>query len=167
MLKRTVPLLVLAALALPAMAVAQKADITGPAALLGHGPVRGELKSDDGPKRVHFKLSRGLIRFTDLADDMQVACRSNHGVRAGKNDEGKLVVQCAGRTEAVVSASNFQFGGKAHRYMIQIPKGVSGTVNGEFRQRGEDSSRPKPGERPAEQRPADEEPAAEEAEPAR
>jgi hypothetical protein len=54
------------------------------------------------------------------------------------NDDGKLVVQCAGRTFAVVSASHFRFGGKARQYLIQIPEGMTGTVNGDFRQRGDE-----------------------------
>ena len=41
MFKRTVPLLALVALVLPAMAVAKKAAIIGPTALLGHGPCAG------------------------------------------------------------------------------------------------------------------------------
>lgn len=145
MFKRTVPLLVLAALVLPAMAVAKKAEIIGPTALLGHGPVRGELKSDDGPKRVRFRLTPGLLQLTDLGGDMKVACNGNGTMRAG-NDDGKLVVQCSGRTNAVVSASSFRFGGKARRYLIQIPEGMSGTVNGDFRQRGDE---PAAAERPA------------------
>lgn len=153
MFKRTVPLLVLAALALPAMAVAQKADLVGPAALLGHGPVRGELQSDDGPKRVRFRLTGGLVQFTDLGRDMKVSCHGNGAMLAG-TDGGKLVVQCSGRTLAVVSASHFRFGGKARRYLIQIPEGMSGTVNGDFRQRRDEPA-------------AEERPAAEEAEPAR
>ena len=152
MFKRTVPLLVLAALVLPTMAVAKKADIIGPTALLGHGPVRGELKSDDGPKRVRFRLA-GVLQVTDLGGDMKVACNGQGSMRAG-NDDGKLVVQCSGRTNAVVSASSFRFGGKARRYLIQIPEGMSGTVNGDFRQRGDEPA-------------AEERPAAEEAEPSR
>jgi hypothetical protein len=147
MLKRTVPLLVLAALALPAMAVAKKADITGPAALLGHGPVRGELRSDDGPKRVRFQLAGGLLQLTDLSGDLKVVCHGNGPMRAG-NDDGKLVVQCSGRTLVVASASNVRFGGKAHRYLIQIPEGMSGTVSGEFRQRADEPAAP---ERPSAQ----------------
>lgn len=153
MFKRTVPLLVLVALVLPTMAVAKKAEIIGPTALLGHGPVRGELKSDDGPKRVRFRLTHGLLQLTDLGGDMKVACNGNGTMRAG-NDDGKLVVHCSGRTNAVVSASSFRFGGKARRYLIQIPAGMSGTVNGDFRQRGDEPA-------------AEERPAAEEAEPAR
>lgn len=143
MLKRTVPLLVLAALALPAMAVAQKADLVGPAALLGHGPVRGELQADDGPKRVRFRLAGGLMQFTDLARDMKVACDGSGAMHAG-TDDGKLVVRCSGRTVAVVSASHFRFGGKARRYLIQIPAGMSGTVNGDFRQRGDEPAAGEP-----------------------
>jgi hypothetical protein len=148
MFKRTVPLLVLAALALPTMAVAQKADIVGPAALLGHGPMRGELQSDDGPKRVRFRLV-GQLQLTDLGGDMKVACRGQGSMLAG-NDDGKLVVQCSGPTTVVASASHVRFGGKARRYLIQIPEGMSGTVNGTFRHRGEEPA--------AKERPSAEEP---------
>jgi hypothetical protein len=136
MFKRTVPLLVLAALMLPAAAVAQKADIVGPAALLGHGPVRGELKSDDGAKRVRFRLA-GQLQLTDLGGDMKISCRGQGSMQAG-NDDGKLAVHCAGRTLAVVSASHFRFGARARRYLIQIPEGMSGVVNGDFRRRGDE-----------------------------
>jgi hypothetical protein len=151
MLKRTVPLLVIVALALPAIAVAKKADLVGPAALLGHGPVRGELKSETGPKRVGFRLARGLMRFTDLGGDMNVVCRGNGPTHAGLNDDGKLVVQCSGQTNVVVSASAFRFGGKARRYAIHIPDGVGGTVQGEYRLRGDESPHQ---ERPTPERPS-------------
>jgi len=141
-IKRTVPLLLLAAVALPIGAAAQKVDVTGPATFVGAGPVQGELTAADGPKRIRFRLA-GSMTFTDLADDMQVVCRGNGQMHAG-NKDGKLVVQCRGRVLAVVSASHLGFAGRGRRYGIQIPEGVSGTIEGRFQRQGD-----RPAERPA------------------
>ncbi len=86
------------------------------------------------------------MQFTDLGRDMKVVCNGNGAMRAG-TEAGKLVVQCSGRTLAVVSASHFRFGGKARRYLIHIPEGMSGTVNGDFRRARRAGCRGAPGGR--------------------
>lgn len=155
MVSRTIPLLLAAGLALglTGVAAADKVEVEGPMRLLGHGLFRGELSSTDGPKRVHVRIA-GQVRFVDLRGDMKVVCRGNGQTHAGLNDDGKLVVQCTGRMAAVVSASNFGLAGRGRQYAIGIPAGVTGTLNGQFRKRGQE---------PAEQARPESEPAEEEA----
>ncbi len=152
MIKRTVFLLVLVALAVPAAAVAKVIDVSGPATIAGHGPVRGMLRSADGPARVEFHLS-GKILVSGKADDLQVSCEGARvKTRNHVNRRGLKLVGCIGRRmTVVVSATVFHFGANARRYLIQIPEGVSGKLSGRFR--GSDS--------PAEQQPADPEAPAE------
>ena len=145
MLKRTVSLLALAALVIPAAAAAKTIDVSGPATIAGHGPVRGLLKSAEGPARVEFHLS-GKILVRGRADDLEVSCTGvNVKTRNHVNRRGVELVACKGRRmTVVVSATAFRFGAVARRWLIQIPEGVSGKLSGNFRR----ANRPA-GERPA------------------
>ena len=148
MIKRTVFLLVALALALPAAAMAKQIDVSGPATIVGHGPVRGKFRSADGPARVTFHLS-GKILVSGLARDLEVSCEGPRvKTRTAVNRRGLEKVACKGRRMTmVVSASAFHFGAVARRYQIEIPEGVNGKLFGRFRG-GEE--RPAPEERPAE-----------------
>jgi hypothetical protein len=145
--KRTVPLLVLAALVIPAGAAAK--DVSGPATLAGHGPVRGTLRSAEGPARVELHLS-GKILISGRARDLEVSCTgASVKMRTAVNRRGLELVACKGRRmTVVVSATAFHFGALARRWLIQIPEGVSGKINGRFRMQ-DDSSNERP-ERPVE-----------------
>ena len=129
MFKRTVPLLALAAIALPMAAGAKQVDVNGPASYAGKGAVQGRLASADGPKRVRFRFA-GSLTFTG-AGDMQVVCRGAGQTHSSIKD-GNLVVECQGRMLAVASASGLAFEGKARRYGIHVPEGVSGSIDGRF-----------------------------------
>ena len=127
MFKRTVPLLALFAIAAPMAAGAKQIDVNGPASYVGKGAVQGRLASADGPKRIQFRFAGGLT-FTG-ADDMQVVCRGSGQTHSSIKD-GNLVVECQGRMLAVASASGLAFEGKARRYGIHVPEGVSGSIEG-------------------------------------
>jgi hypothetical protein len=127
MFKRTVPLLVLAAIALPVAAGAKQIDVNGPATYVGKGAVQGRLASADGSKRIHFRFA-GSLTFTG-ADDMQIVCRGAGQTHSSIKD-GNLVVECQGRMLAVAGASGLNFEGKARRYAIHVPEGVSGSIEG-------------------------------------
>lgn len=148
MFKRTVFLLVAVALAVPAVAVAKQIDVSGPATISGHGPVRGKLRSEEGPARVTFHLS-GKILVSGKARDLEVSCEGARvKTRTAVNRRGFKLVACKGRRmTVVVSASAFHFGAVARRYVIEIPEGVNGKLYGRFRG-GEE--RPAPEEQPAE-----------------
>jgi len=132
-IKRTVLLLVFVALAIPVAAAAKVIDVSGPATIAGHGPVRGMLRSADGPARVQFHLS-GKIVVAGRADDLEVSCTGdNVKTRSHVGRRGAKLVACLGRRmTVVVSASAFHFGAKARRWMIEIPAGVNGKLSGRF-----------------------------------
>jgi len=150
--KRTVPLLVAAVLALPAVAAAKSIDVQGPQTLKGHGPVRGQLRSAEGQATVRFQLS-GRIVVSGKADDLDVRCSGPRvQTRSHQNRRGLEMVGCLGRRMTVeVTASAFRFGAKARRWLIEIPEGVSGKIHGRLLER----PRPRP-QPPAAERPADE-----------
>jgi hypothetical protein len=134
LIKRTVFLLVLVVLAVPAAAAAKLIDVHGPATIAGHGQVRGMLRSAEGPARVEFHLS-GKILVSGKADDLQVSCEGARvKTRNHVNRRGLKLVGCMGRRmTVVVSAGAFRFGAKARRYLIQIPEGVNGKLSGRLR----------------------------------
>jgi hypothetical protein len=148
MIKRTVLLLLVLALAVPAAAAAKAIDVGGPATITGHGPVRGKLRSVDGPARVTFHLS-GKILVSGKAEDLEVSCEGARVKTSSKvNRRGLELVACMGRRmTVVVSATAFHFGAIAGRYLIEIPEGVNGTLFGRFRGNEE---RPSEEEQPAE-----------------
>ena len=151
MIKRPVFLVVVAALAIPAAAAAKSIDVSGPATIAGHGPVRGALRSEDGPARVEFHLS-GKILVGGKARDLEVSCEGD-GVqtRTHLSRRGVKLVGCAGRLmTVVVSASAFRFGMKSRRWLIEIPEGVNGKISGRFRDAGRpDEEQPAEPEAPA------------------
>jgi hypothetical protein len=152
MFKRTIPLLALAAIALPVAAGAKQIEVSGPASYAGKGAVHGRLASADGPKRIRFRFA-GTLTFTGAAD-MKVACRGN-GQTLSSVEDGNLVVKCQGKMLAVASASALGFSGQARQYAIHVPEGVSGSIEGrlirQVRPPAEDPAEPaEPTEAPAE-----------------
>lgn len=158
MLKKLLPLLVLAALFVPAAAQAKKIEVAGPATIQGRGPVHGGFHAES-PATVNFRFRAASIRVTGKADDLRVSCE---GARVRKlersNRRGLKIVVCKGRGLAVaVTATRFRFAARSHgAYGIQVPDGMSGVLYGNFK-RGNDG--PPAKERPAEERPAEERPA--------
>lgn len=152
MIKRTLCLLVLTALAVPAVAAAKTIDISGPATITGHGPARGALRSENGPARVTFHLS-GKILVGGKARDLEVSCEGARvQTRTHVSRRGAKLVGCAGRRmTVVVSAGAFHFGLKSRRWQIEVPEGVNGKISGRFRESGRpDREEPAEPEAPAE-----------------
>ena len=137
MLKRTVPLFLLAALALPVAAAAQKLDVKGPLALRGHAFVRGELQATADAKPLRIRLQAGFVRIVDLGSDLKVRCegRRDEATKTSKNANGQTVYLCVGRALRVgVKGSHYRIFGFAMQYGFMIPDGVTGTLAGRFQQ---------------------------------
>lgn len=135
-MRTTILSLLLAALAFPGTAAAEKLDVEGPLAVKGHGPLRGELKmaNPSESKPVVFGGQVGFVRFIDLAGDLRVQCKGRGDAAARENDEGHKVYVCKGRGgRARAHGSHFRVALFALKYGILIPEGVTGTLNGKFR----------------------------------
>lgn len=157
MLKKSLPLLVLAALLVPAAAQAKKLEVSGPASIVGRGNVHGGLHAAN-PFTVNFRFRAAVVRITGKAGDLNVTCE---GERVKKLERSSrrgqvIVVLCKGRGLSVaVTATRFRFGARSRgAYGIEVPEGMSGVLYGHF-QRGDRPARPEP-ERPADEAPADE-----------
>lgn len=139
-MRTTILSLLLAALAFPGTAAAEKLDVEGPLTIQGHGPLRGELKaanpSETRPVVVGGKV--GFVRFIDLAGDLRVQCKGRGEAAARENEEGQKVYTCKGRGgRARAHGSHFRVALFAMKYGIRIPEGVTGTLQGKFRVRDE------------------------------
>ena len=157
MLKKSLPLLVLAALLVPAAAQAKKIEVAGPATIQGRGPVHGGFHAES-QATVNFRFRAATIRVTGKADNLKVSCEGNRVRKLERlNRRGLKIVACKGRALAVaVTATRFRFAARSRgAYGIQVPEGMSGVLYGHFR-RGGEAARP---ERPADEAPT-EEPAA-------
>ena len=154
MFKKSLPLLVLAALLVPAAAQAKKIEVAGPATIQGRGPVHGGFHAES-PATVNFRFRAATIRVTGQADDLRVSCEGRRVRKLERsNRRGLKLVVCKGRGLVVaVTATRFRFAARSHgAYGIQVPEGVSGVVYGNFK-RGDDT--PAAEERPVENAPAD------------
>jgi hypothetical protein len=122
-----------AALLVPVAALATPLEVDGPASVTGQGAVRGALHSAEGPATVSFRLRAGMIRVTGSSQSLEVEC-TGRGVRTGTRQNRRLkIVVCKGHGLLVqVTSQRFRFGALARKYAIQIPEGVSGTLNGRF-----------------------------------
>jgi 3-methyladenine DNA glycosylase/8-oxoguanine DNA glycosylase len=87
----------LAALATPVVAAAQRLDVQGPVALSGHGLLRGELQATAAARPVRIRFQAGRVRLVDLAGDLKVRCKGRPA-RSRQNADGQTVYQCAGRS---------------------------------------------------------------------
>jgi hypothetical protein len=133
MLKRLAFLVFVAVLAVPAAAAAKQTDVNGPAALRGHGLLRGELQASDPSSQVKLILRAGRVRVLDLAGDAKVTCNGK-AARQRQNDQGQAVFACAGRRARVlIAGSHYRLAVAARQYALQIPEGVSGKLQGRFR----------------------------------
>jgi len=133
MLKRTVFLVMVAALAVPALAAARPHEVQGPATLKGHGFLRGELQATDPSLSVRIRFRAGMVRVVDLAGDLQVTCKGRPA-RSHHNRKGQAVYRCAGRAgRMLVTGSHYGLALVSMRYVLELPDGVSGTLSGRFR----------------------------------
>jgi hypothetical protein len=145
MLKKAIPVLVLAALLVPAAAQAKKIEVAGPASIQGRGNVHGGLHAAT-PSEVKFRFRAAVLRVTGKAGDLKVSCEGERVKKLERaNRRGLMVVVCKGRGLMVsVTATRFRFAARSRgAYGIDIPEGMRGVLYGHFR-RGE-------GERPADE----------------
>jgi hypothetical protein len=133
-MKKSLPLLVLAALLVPAAAQAMKLEIDGPASIVGRGPVHGGLHAES-PATVSLRFRAAIVRVTGKADDLKVTCNGRRAKTLERtNRRGIKVVGCMGRgLQVAVTATRFRFIARSRgAYGIQIPAGVSGVLYGNF-----------------------------------
>ena len=137
MFKKSLPLLVLAALLVPAAAQAKKLDVSGPASIIGRGNVHGGLHAAN-PSTVNFRFRAAVIRITGEAGDLKVTCEGERVQKLERsNRRGRVViVLCKGRGLSVaVTATRFHFGARSRgAYGIEVPEGMSGVLYGHFQQ---------------------------------
>ena len=173
MIKRTVPLLLLAALVLPTAAAAENTELTGPLLVKGRGAVKGEVTMANPAETRPLVLAGqgGLIRFVDLAGDLRVdgRCRAVRGEGEGEG-EGRKVFVCAGRGgRARVHGSRFRIVARLRTYAMAIPEGATAQLRGRYvtsvpgsesdRERGRpkrerpEREQPKPDDQPKQERP--------------
>jgi hypothetical protein len=136
MIKRTLFLSILAALALPAAALAKQHDVTGPVKVAGKGPLRAELTAADASSAEPVLVAglAGVVRFVDLSGDLEVKCQGKGKTVTKQDDEGHSVVVCRGRgVRATAQGGHFRLAALLGRYRASIPAGYTGTLKGRFR----------------------------------
>jgi hypothetical protein len=132
--RKTLPLLVLAALLVPAAAQAKKLEIDGPASIIGRGPVHGALHAES-PATVNLRFRAAVVRITGKADHLKVTCNGRRAKTLERtNRRGIKVVGCMGRgLQVSITATRFAFAARSRgAYGIQVPEGVSGVLFGHF-----------------------------------
>ena len=135
MLKRTVPLIVLVALAIPAAATGKRIDVTGPIAVQGHAFVSADLQATDASRPVRMRLRAGFVRIVDLSGDLKVRCGGKAKLQTRKNARDQNVYLCIVRAgRLAMKGSHYRLFGFAMRYGLLIPEGVSGTLAGRFQE---------------------------------
>ena len=83
---------------------------------------------------------RGYVGILALTDDVKVRC-VGHGEATKKETENGIVYFCKGLRGAVkITGSHFVFRGFAKRYLIQLPAGTAGKLNGRFQRAGDQPS---------------------------
>jgi hypothetical protein len=149
-MNRTILPLLLAALVFPLAAAAEEdppqaavrsgairaLDVQGPLLIKGKGRLRGELElaNPAETRPVVFGGHLGGVRFVDLVGDLRVKCSGRGGSSVGEDDEGHKVYTCRGREGRVrAHGSHFELQLVARRYAALIPRGVTGTLEGDFR----------------------------------
>jgi hypothetical protein len=148
-MKKTIILVASAALLVPAAALASQLEVSGPASIVGRGPVHGGLNAASA-STVNFRFRAANVRISGKARDLKVTCNGRRAKLLERpNRRGIKVVGCIGRgLQVAVTATSFRFAARSHgAYGIQIPEGVRGVLYGNFRE----DARPQPeDERPAE-----------------
>jgi hypothetical protein len=127
MMRLTLLLCAVAALAVPAAAAAKTVDVKGPQAVLARGFVKAELTMSklDG-KPVTVRATAGFVRFVDLDDDLEVRCLRGKA-RETKRDDGKTVFACLG--PAAARGSHFELRAFSIRFGMLVPEGAAGEVS--------------------------------------
>jgi hypothetical protein len=163
MIKRTVSLLLLAALVLPTAAAAENTELGGPLLVKGRGALKGEVEMANPAATRPLVFGGqshggrgGLVRFVDLAGDLRVdgGCRA---VRGDGEAEARTAFVCrvrAGRVRA--HGSRFRIAARLRTYAMAIPRGATARLRGHYVVVESDGQRER--ERPERERPKQERP---------
>jgi hypothetical protein len=137
MIKRTVPLLLLAALVLPTAAAAENTELGGPLLVKGRGALKGEvtMANPEATRPLVFSGQSygergGLARFVDLSGDLRVDGRC----RAVRTEgEGRKAFVCGARGGRVrVHGSHFRVAARLRTYAMAIPRGATARLRGNY-----------------------------------
>jgi hypothetical protein len=157
--KKLMFVVALAALLVPAAALAKSIEVNGPASLGGRGGVRGSLHGEEAAT-VNLRMAGGLIRVTGAAGNLAVGCTGRKVKQGSRNHRRLETVVCNARGPMLVAITSkrFHFGAKSRAFSIRVPEGLSGTLYGNLRLIGrprppvdeEQSAGEAPGDEPAE-----------------
>ena len=142
-----------AALLVPAAALAKSIEVEGPASLGGRGGVRGTLHGERAVT-VKLRMAGGLIRVTGAAGGLDVRC-TGRKVKQGSRTHRRLetvVCKARGPMLVAITSKRFRFGAKSRAFSIQVPEGLSGKLHGNLRPIGRPSVEEEPS---AEEAPVD------------
>jgi hypothetical protein len=124
----------LAALLVPAAALAKSIEVEGPASLAGRGGVRGALHGERAAT-VNLRMAGGLIRVTGAAGGLEVRCtgrKVRQASRAHRRIE-TLVCKARGPMLVAITSKRFRFAVQSRAFSIEVPEGLSGTLHGNVR----------------------------------
>jgi len=147
----------LAALLVPAAALAKSIEVDGPASLGGRGGVRGALHGEQAAT-VNLRMAGGLIRVTGAAGNLEVRCAGRKVKQASRTHRRLETVVCKARGPMLVAITSkrFRFGAKSRAFSIQVPEGLSGMLHGNLRLVGQPSAEEEQPAEEAEEAPLDE-----------
>jgi hypothetical protein len=124
----------LAALLVPAAALAKSIEVEGPASLVGRGGVRGALHGEQAAT-VNLRMAGGLIRVTGAAAGLEVRCTGRKVKQGSRTNRRVETVVCKGRGAMLVAITSkrFRFGAQSRAFSIEVPEGLNGTLHGNVR----------------------------------
>ena len=124
----------LAALLVPAAALAKSIEVEGPASLAGRGGVRGALHGERAAT-VHLRMAGGQIRVVGAARGLEVRCAGRKVRQASRTHRRLLTVVCKSRGPMLVAITShrFRFAAQSRAFTIQVPEGLSGMLHGNVR----------------------------------
>jgi RNase P/RNase MRP subunit p29 len=124
----------LAALLVPAAALAKSIEVDGPASLAGRGGVRGALHGEQAAT-VNLRMAGGQIRVTGAAAGLDVRCAGRKVVQGSRTNRRVETVVCKARGAMLVAITSkrFRLAVQSRAFSIQVPEGLGGTLYGNVR----------------------------------
>ena len=124
----------LAALLVPAAALANSIEVEGPASLAGRGGVRGALHGEQAAT-VNLRMAGGRLQVTGAAAGLEVRCAGRNVKQVSRGNRRIETVVCKARGPMLVAITSkrFRFGLKSRAFSLEIPEGLSGTLYGNVR----------------------------------
>ncbi len=124
----------LAALLVPAAALAKSIEVEGPASLAGRGGVRGALHGERAAT-VNLRMAGGRLQVTGAAAGLHVRCAGRRVKQVSRGNRRIETVVCLSRGPmlAAITSKRFRFGITSRAFSLQIPEGLSGTLYGNVR----------------------------------